>query len=149
MAITDRIYVKNHRQVQAQLDVRFARAAFSGSTLDALYAGKIDQLDDATRAKVVAFAEDFLDCACESNPYCGHPERKFIQYLLELRAAGFEPETMVDVMTDDYGVVAFPGDVLSFLDEAVRALDAIEAIAAVTGENEMVDRARAVRGALV
>ena len=136
MVVTDKIYVKNHRQVAAQLDTSISRSAFSGATLDRLFTGDLDKLDDATRDRAHAFAEDFLDCDCDSNPYCGHPERKFMRYLLELRADGFGPDAIVDVMGDDYGLYAYSGDVLSFLDGAVRTLEAAESLADVEGHVE-------------
>jgi len=138
VAITDKIYVKNHRRIGSQLDTHIPRSAFSGATLDILYTGEgLSKLDDATQERVLDFAEDFLDCDCESNPYCGHPERKFIRYLLDLRAQGFGPEAIVDVMSDDYLVTAYPGDILSFLDDSVRTLDAMEDLATVEKDTEM------------
>ena len=142
MAITDRIYLKNHRQLSSQLERRIPKGAFSGATLDLLFSGEgLSKLDDATQERVFAFAEDFLNCDCETNPYCGHPERKFVRYLLELRAQGFDPEAIVDVMGDDYGLYAYPGDVLSFLDAAVRTLEAIEELARVDGDRDASDAA--------
>ncbi|MUV85728.1 helicase [Natronomonas sp. CBA1123] len=137
MAITDKIYVKNHRQLASQLDTSFPKSAFSGATLDILFSGDgIAKLDDASRDRVLEFAEDFLDCDCQSNPHCGCPERKFIAYLLELRAQGLGPDAIVDVMGDDYMVYAYPGDVLSFLDSGVRTLEAAEQLADVDGRDE-------------
>ncbi|MDY6818627.1 MAG: DUF5814 domain-containing protein [Halobacteriales archaeon] len=138
MAITDKIYVKNHRQIGAQLERNIPKSAFSGATLDLLFQGEnLQQLDEATRERMLDFAEDFLDCDCDSNPYCGHPEEKFIEYLLELRAQGLGPEAIVDVMTDEYMLYAYPGDILSFLDDAVRTLEAAEALAGVDGHPEV------------
>jgi superfamily II helicase len=134
VAITDKIYVKNHRQLASQLEVSFPKSAFSGATLDLLFQGDLEKLDEANRERVLDFAQDFLDCTCESNPYCGHPEQKFIQYLLELRADGLDPESIVDVMTDEYMLYAYPGDIYSFLDDAVRTLEAVEEIAHVDGQ---------------
>ncbi|UHH25091.1 DUF5814 domain-containing protein [Halobacterium noricense] len=141
MAVTDKIYVKNQRQIASQIDTRFPKSAFSGATLDILFTGDLSELDEATRDKVLDFSEDFLDCGCESNPYCGHPERKFVKYLLELRAQGLDPESMVDVMTQDYMVYAYPGDIYSFLDDAVRTLEAVEDLADVDGRPEQAERA--------
>ncbi|MFB6173658.1 MAG: DUF5814 domain-containing protein [Halobacteriales archaeon] len=149
MAITDKIYVKNHRQVGAQLDASIPKGAFHGATLDLLFTGDIDKLDDATRERTLAFVEDFLDCDCEGNPHCGHAERKFVRYLLELRAEGHGPEAIVDIMGDDYGLYAYPGDVLSFLDDAVRTLEAAEALAGVDGEAGARDSIRDAREGLV
>jgi superfamily II helicase len=137
VAITDKIYVKNHRQLASQLDTSFPKSAFSGATLDILFSGDgIAKLDDASRDRVLEFAEDFLDCDCQSNPHCGCPERKFIAYLLELRAQGLGPDAIVDVMGDDYMVYAYPGDVLSFLDSGVRTLEAAEQPADVDGRDD-------------
>ncbi|MEF8773336.1 MAG: DUF5814 domain-containing protein [Halobacteriales archaeon] len=143
MAITDKIYVKNHRQIASQLDTSIPKGAFAGATLDLLFRGDgLDQLDEATRERVLDFQEDFMDCGCQDAPYCGHPERKFIRYLLELRAEGLGPDAVVDAMTDDYMVYAYPGDVRSFLDDAVRTLEATEQLAEVDGHPEAAREAR-------
>ncbi|MGM0399334.1 MAG: DUF5814 domain-containing protein [Halobacteriota archaeon] len=134
MAITDKIYVKNHRQLASQLEVSFPKSAFNGATLDILFQGDLEKLDEASRERVLDFNQDFLDCTCDSNPYCGHPERKFIAYLLDLRAQGLDPESIVDVMSEDYMLYAYPGDLYSFLDDAVRTLEAVEELADVEGE---------------
>ena len=144
MAITDKIYVKNHRQLSSQLETSIPRGAFSGATLDLLFQGNgLEKLDEATREKVLEFAEDFLDCDCNANPYCGCPEEKFLVYLLELREEGHSPEAIVDVMSADYMVYAYSGDVLSFLDQAVRTLEAVESLADVEGDDEARRRAAA------
>ena len=143
MAITDKIYVKNHRQLSSQLDANIPKGAFKGATMDILFqGGGLEKLDDATRDRVLDFAEDFLDCDCDNNPYCGCPERKFVQYLLELRAQGLGPDAIVDVMSDDYMLYAYPGDILSFLDSGVRTLEAVEELAAVEGDEEAKEQAR-------
>ncbi|MFB6153969.1 MAG: DUF5814 domain-containing protein [Halodesulfurarchaeum sp.] len=141
MAVTDKIYVKNHRQLASQLEVSFPKNAFSGATLDLLFQGDLEKLDEANRERVLDFAEDFLDCTCESNPYCGHPERKFVRYLLDLRAEGLDPESMVDVMSDEYMLYAYPGDLYSFLDDAVRTLEAVEDVASVEDHPNVARRA--------
>ena len=143
MAITDKIYVKNHRQLASQLETSFPKGAFSGATLDVLFTGEgLASLDEATRDRVLDFAEDFLDCDCQSNPHCGHPEEKFVSYLLDLRAQGLGPEAIVDVMSDDYLVYAYPGDVLSFLDDGIRTLEAAEQLADVDGQQEQAEAIR-------
>ncbi|WP_323674435.1 DUF5814 domain-containing protein [Halorubellus sp. PRR65] len=146
MAITDKIYVKNHRQLSSQLDTNIPKGAFKGATLDILFqGGGLEKLDEATRDRVLDFATDFLDCACDNNPYCGHPERKFMRYLLELRAQGLGPSAIVDVMSDDYMLYAYEGDILSFLDQSVRTLEAAEELADVDGRQEARDRMRSAK----
>jgi len=141
VAITDKIYVKNHRQLASQLDTSFPKSAFSGATLDILFTGDgIAKLDEASRDRVLEFAEDFLDCDCQGHPHCGCPERKFVSYLLELRAQGLGPDAVVDVMGEDYMLYAYPGDVLSFLDDSVRTLEAAERLADVDGRPDAEER---------
>lgn len=149
MAITDKIYVKNHRQIGSQLETNIPKGAFKGATLDMLFQGEnLAQLDDTTQERVLDFAEDFLDCDCQSNPYCGCAEKKFMRYLLELREQGLGPDAIVDVMTDDYMVYAYPGDVLGFLDDSVRTLEAVEELADVEGDDEAESTAREKKRAL-
>ncbi len=149
MAITDKIYLKNHRQIASQLDVNIPKGAFKGATIDVLYSGEgLSNLDDATRDRLLDFAEDFLDADDPDTLYTGYPERKFVRYLLELRAQGLGPDAIVDVMSDDYMLYAYAGDVLSFLDEAVRTLEAVEALAAVEENEEMEREAAEARKSL-
>jgi len=150
VAITDKVYIKNHRQLVSQIETSFPKGAFKGATMDILYQGEgLAKLDDATRDRILEFAEDFLDCDCESNPHCGCPERKFTRYLLELREQGLGPDAIVDVMGDEYMLYAYPGDILSALDSAVRTLEAAERLADVDGRPEASNRIRETRENLV
>jgi superfamily II helicase len=146
VAITDKIYVKNHQQLASQLETSFPKSAFAGATMDLLFTGEgLAKLDDATRDRVLEFAEDFLDCDCQANPHCGCPQEKFVAYLLDLRRQGFGPDAIVDVMGDDYMLYAYPGDVLSFLDQSVRTLEAAETLADVDGQDDASEAIHAFR----
>ena len=91
---------------------------------------------------------DFLDCEDEDQLYTGYPERKFVRYLLELREQGLGPDDIVHVMGDEYMLYAYPGDVLSFLDQAVRTLEAAETLAKVDGRPERERELGAVKRSL-
>lgn len=150
MPITDKIYIKNHRQLVSQMETSFPKGAFKGATMDILYQGEgLAELNDATRDRILDFAEDFLDCDCEANPHCGCPERKFTRYLLELREDGLGPDAIVDVMGDEYMLYAYSGDILSFLDNSVRTLEAAETLADVDGQPEAGEEIQALRENLV
>jgi len=150
VAITDKIYIKNHQQLVSQMETSFPKGAFKGATMDILYQGEgLAELNDATKDRILEFAEDFLDCDCEANPHCGCPERKFVQYLLELREQGMGPDAIVDVMGDDYMLYAYPGDILSFLDQSVRTLEAAETLANVDGRQEELAQISQVKENLV
>ncbi|MDS0296508.1 DUF5814 domain-containing protein [Halogeometricum luteum] len=149
MAITDKIYLKNHREIVSQLDVNIPKGAFKGATMDVLYSGEgLSKVDAATRDRLLDFAKDFLDPENPDDLYTGYPERQFVTYLLELRAQGLGPDAIVDVMGDEYMLYAYPGDVLSFLDDAVRTLEAVETLSNVEGNAEMESKAREAKRAL-
>lgn len=150
MALTDKIYIKNHRQLVSQIETSFPKGAFKGATMDILYQGEgLAELNDATRDRILDFAEDFLDCDCQANPHCGCPERKFTRYVLELREDGLAPDAIVDVMGDEYMLYAYSGDILSFLDNSVRTLEAAETLADVDGRSEAEQQIRETRENLV
>ena len=149
VAITDKVYLKNHRQIVSQLDVNIPKGAFKGATIDVLYSGEgLTKVDDATRDRLLDFAEDFLDPENPDDLYTGYPERQFVRYLLELRAQGLGPDAIVDVMGDEYMLYAYPGDILSFLDNAVRTLEAAETLAEVEGNQKMERKMHRARKAL-
>jgi superfamily II helicase len=141
VAVTDKIYLADHGRISAQLDAPISRRVFSGATLDVLYGGDaLASLDDATRERLLDFAEDFLEGCDETALHSGVPERRFCHYLLERRAEGRDPDAIVSAMKADYGLYAYAGDIRSFLDDAVRTLDAAEALADVEGDTEQRDR---------
>jgi superfamily II helicase len=136
VAITDKVYLADHRRIASQLDASVPRRAFAGATLDVLYGADAEglaALDDATRDRLLAFADDFLRGCDEADLYGGVPERRFLSCLLDRRAAGLDPDRIVDSMEADYSLTAYPGDVRSFLDGAIRTLEAAAAVADVDG----------------
>ena len=149
MALPDTVRLRDHARLVSQLETRIPNRAFAGATLDILYTGEgLAAVDESTRDILLSFAEDFITCGCDGSPHCGHPERAFLQYVLELRMDGFGPQGIVDAMGADYHLTAYAGDVLSFLDETIRQLEALEALARVDGNEAMAQQARARRRAL-
>jgi helicase len=58
---------------------------------------------------------------------------------------GYDPTGIVRKLEDLYGVTAYPGDVLGYLDNVVRNLDAVEKIAKVYSKNEIVRASREMK----
>ncbi len=150
VAITDRIYLKNARRLSRQMDRNMPRNIFHGASLDILYnTDEIEKVDAATRDQLLDFVTDFLDCDCDDAPYCGCAERKFIRYLIDLRREGMSPSRIVETMESEYGLYAYEGDVLSFLDDSVRSLEAVEEVADTLAEYETRDEASRIRDEVV
>ncbi len=91
------------------------------------------------------FAREFMTCTCKDSPYCGCAERKFSARVIELCAGGLSPEGIIAEIAKQYGVFAYAGDVLGYLDGAARALEAVELIAGSYGKKELGERARGLR----
>lgn len=149
MSLVEKVYVADHHRIGRQLGRSIPRAAFAGATLDHLFTGDgLDALEPTTRDRVIAFNQDFLDCGCQSRPYCGHPQEKFARWLLEERLAGREPDELIDAMRDAYGLYAYHGDLIAFLDDAIRTLEAYGDLAAVEGAEDYANEVFAVRRGL-
>ena len=55
-------------------------------------------------------------------------------WILELRAEGKSPEGIIDEFSDKYGMYAYRGDLINYLDQMVRYLEAIGSVAKVLGK---------------
>lgn len=149
MSFTDRVHLWQHHRIRSQLEVNIPKRAFAGASMEILHSGEgFDNLDEATRDQLTDFVADILVCECEGAPFCGHPERRFIRYVLDLRAGGLDPDDIVRTMQADYHLEAYPGDVLTFLDDSVRRLEALESLADVEENQSYRRRARERREAL-
>ncbi len=103
------------------------------------------RLDQKMQEKLTRFARDFLTCKCKENPYCGCPEKLFSQHLIELRAQGLGLEQINQEINRDYGVYAYPSDLLSYLEQTARNLEAVEEIAAILKKQETAEAAKSLR----
>lgn len=136
MTLPEKVYVVDHHRLVRQLDSSFPRAAFAGATLDRLFTGgELDRLDPDVCDRILRVNRELLDCDCDAKPYCGHPEEKLCRWILDERLEGRSPESIVDTMRVTYHLYAYPADVLNFLDDAIRRLDAFADLAEVT-DNE-------------
>ena len=115
----------------------------------ALSGESLARLDSATQQRMVNFAKDFLSCTCKGSPYCGCPERKFSRKLMEMRCEGLSAGRIIDALTARYGVFAYAGDVMEYLEFAARNLEAVGEVAKVLGDEGMIVRARGLLECIV
>lgn len=128
----DAVYFKYAVQISAALNINVPSRVFQGATLDIIFEGNnITQLDAFLQDQLFSFAADFLTCSCKDSPYCGCAERLFSVKIIEIRMDGYEPIDIVHKLEDLYGITAYPGDVLNYLDDVIRNLDAVEKIAKI------------------
>lgn len=140
------VYYKYAPRISAALNVNLPSRVFQGASLDILFEGEnMDKLDITLRDQLFEFAADFLTCSCRDSPYCGCAERKFSEKIISIRAEGYEPDGIVRKLENLYGITAYPGDVLGYLDNVVRNLEAIEMIAAAHSKRDISLKARSLR----
>ncbi len=112
-----------------------------------LFSGNGDELtrlDQKELESVLSFSTSFVTCECESSPFCGCPERNFSQWLIDQRIEGREPHAIVDAMST-FGVHAYSGDIINYLDQVVRIMESIEATAVIFNRKDIARRAASVK----
>lgn len=126
LEVFDQAFFAGSDRIAASLNVRLPSRVFQGGAMEiALSGDSLARLDSATMQKMVRFAEDFLACKCKGSPHCGCPERKFSELLLEMRCGGLSGREMIDKLTNKYGIFAYSGDIINYLESAARNLEAI------------------------
>ncbi len=142
----DAVYYKYAARISAALQVNLPSRVFQGASLDILFEGEnMEKLDVVLRDQLFEFAADFLTCGCRDSPYCGCAERKFSEKIISIRSEGYDPEGIVKKLENLYGITAYPGDMLGYLDNVVRNLEAVEMIAAAYSKKDISMRARNLR----
>jgi superfamily II helicase len=136
------------RKIERAAGYRIPDSAFHPAFLEAITAHlNFDQLDATLREQVLQFLHDFLRCDCRNRPLCGCPEKKFTRKLIELREDGLDHHQISGILLDEYGIDLYPADILSFLEDSVHILEAIEDIATLQGEKAVVaETKRHIRG---
>jgi helicase len=130
------LYLKFAERASTQLRMAISQRALHGSFFDLLSSAELTQLESKVQRQCLDFARDFLRCTCREAPYCGCPEKEISIRILELRAEGKSPGEIIDHFAERYGMFAYQGDLINYLDQTVRYLEGIEALAKVLGRAE-------------
>ena len=142
----DAVYFSHAARLGEALGTHIPTRVF-GAGLDMVFsADGLSRLPENLQRIMLDFATEFLACSCRDAPYCGCPEKKFSARVIELCAEGRSVESVTGELTKSYGVYSYGGDLLNYLDGAVRALEAVELIAGVFGKADVRDKARELRG---
>ncbi len=141
----DAVYFKYASQLSDALGTDIPTRVF-GAGLDIVFsADGFAKLKENLRRTMLELAREFMACTCKDSPYCGCAERRFSARVIELCAGGLSPDGIIAELEKQYGVYAYAGDVLGYLDGAARALEAVELIAGIYGKKELREKARGLR----
>ncbi|MDD2754544.1 MAG: DUF5814 domain-containing protein [Methanothrix sp.] len=130
------LYLKYAERISTKLHMQISQRALHGSFLDLLSSADLRELDNKLQRYCMDFSRDFLRCTCKESPYCGCVQKSISLRILDLRAEGKSPEAIIDYFSDRYGMYAYQGDLINWLDQMVRYLEAIEAVARVLGREK-------------
>lgn len=144
------LYLKYAERISTKLHMQISQRALHGSFLDLLSSADLRELDGKLQRYCLDFARDFLRCTCKEAPYCGCLQKSISLRILDLRAEGKSPEEIIGYFSERYGMYAYQGDLINWLDQMVRYLEAIEAVARVLGREkaakEAAERKKRVEG---
>ena len=144
------VYLNDVQRFAQALGVHVSPNVFSGANLEMLFSGSGDELtylDQKALESVLAFSIAFVDCDCKESPFCGCPERSFSRWVIEQRVSGLDPADIVERMSE-FGVHAYSGDVLNYLDQAVRLMESIEAMATILHKKDAARQALLIKSQL-
>ncbi len=101
------------------------------------------------REVVGRITSNLLRCRCKGSPHCDCPVRKLSERILDLRLSGSNPEEISKMIFSLYGIEAYPGDILEYLNDAVRSSEAVSRFSEVLKRPRLADRARNLTAKIV
>ena len=141
--IAEKARFRGAKKIEKAVGYRIPDTAFHGAFLEAISSRmNFDSLDSSLRAQILQFFRDFLSCDCRDRPLCGCPERLFVHRVLELREDGLDHQQISSFLLEEYGIDLYPADILSFLEDSVHLLEAIEDIARLQGKKKLFEETR-------
>jgi helicase len=141
------VYLNDVQRMAQALGANMSPNVFSGGNLEMFFSGSGDELthlDEKAYESVIAFSIAFIDCDCDESPFCGCPERSFSKWVIERRMSGCDPADIVEQMSA-FGVHAYSGDILNYLDQTVRLMESIEAMATILRKNDIARQALQIK----
>ena len=137
---------KYAEQISKELRMNLPARVFQGAFLDIMFDGSVlREVSPKYQKLLLNFASDMFVCACKESPYCGCAERKFSEKILLLRTKGMEPIEIIRTLEAEYGITAYVGDIFSYLEDAVRNLEAVEQIAKTMKKEALAADAKSLR----
>ena len=119
--LSARIAQKLSKALRANISSRL----FADSTLDILSsADAISKLEPKFQELLINLQIEFLSCRCKDRPFCD-----CFQEELSLKMLKYDPSDISKKLLKDYGIHAYAGDIFSWLDSLIRALEAVRRIA--------------------
>jgi helicase len=133
--LSSRISQKLAKALRANISSRL----FADSTLDILSsADAISKLEPKFQELLINLQMEFLSCRCKDRPFCDCFQEELSRRILKYRMLKYDPADISKKLLKDYGIHAYAGDIFSWLDSIIRALEAVRRIADAFNNVKMV-----------
>ncbi len=142
---------KAHAELEQALKMRLPSRLLSDTILEALTQGTgfEQKLSKSLISKIQHWNRLFFDCGCREVPYCQHPTKKVTKLLLELRFEGLGPVQINYELLKRHDLSAFPGDIFSWLEEFVHAVETMSRISIALKRDNIKDKISKLREDIV
>lgn len=142
---------KAQAELEQALKFRIPSRFLSDTVLEGITQGSSlgGSFSKSTTQRMKKWHSEFLDCQCKENPYCDHPLQKITRKMVDLRVEGLGPIEINYELIKRYDLSAFPGDIFSWLEEFVHALETIERIAKALNLEQKIEEVRSLRNDIV
>jgi len=122
------------------LKANISSRLFADSTLDILSsADTISKLEPKFQELLINLQMEFLSCRCKDRPFCDCFQEELSLKILKYRMLKYDPADISKKLLKDYGIHAYAGDIFSWLDSLIRALEAVRRIADSFNKVKIVD----------
>jgi helicase len=112
---------------------------FSGGFLDVMSDGEVlTKLERDVRERLLDFATRFCRCECNDTPHCPCAQREFSREVLDLWMELGDVDGVLRRLEEDFDAYAYEGDLIDYLDEAIRLLEAVGEVAVQSGKKDSV-----------
>jgi helicase len=125
-------YMSNrvNRRLSKVLKINLSSRLFADSTLDILSsADTISKLEENLREPLINMQIDFFSCKCKDRPFCKCFQMELSRKVLKMRMMKKDPVDISKKLLRDYQIHVYAGDIFSWFDSLIRALEAIKRIA--------------------
>lgn len=124
--LSSRISQKLSQALKANISSRL----FADSTLDILSSGDaISKLEPKFQELLINLQMEFLACRCKDRPFCDCFQEELSRKILKYRMLKLDPADISKKLMKEYGIHAYAGDIFSWLDSIIRALESVRRIA--------------------
>ena len=147
------IHLSNRIQsrVERMLKSRGTSKFFSSRVLDLMsgeYPVSKEDMDPYVLDRLKLWSQLFYDCNHPERPYCDCGPKNTALLVMRLRMKGLTPSKIISELEKNYDLTSYLGDLISFLDNAVRRAESLERIAKVAGLKEIASKTRQIKEAL-